>query len=73
MKISLTAPAALASVTLPSVMIAVYPPVGILLGILAVIITSIVVWHLRRGGRATLRRSPKGYLSLTLDTSRKNR
>jgi hypothetical protein len=72
-KFSLTAPAVLVSVTLPSVLIALYPPMGILVGVLVVIIVVIVVWHLRRGGRATLRRSPKGYLSLTLDSSRKHR
>jgi hypothetical protein len=72
-KISLTPRAVLASVTLPSVMIAFYPPVGVPIGVLVVIIVGVVVWHLRRGGRATLRRSQKGCLSLTLDSSRKHR
>lgn len=72
MKISFTASAALATVSLP-VTIAFYPPSAVPVAIAAVVIAVIVVWHLRRGGRATIKRTPKGQISLTLDSVHKRR
>lgn len=71
-KISLTASAALASVSMP-VTIAFYPPAAIPAAIAAVALGAIVVWHLRRGGRAMLKRSPKGQITFTLDSVPKRR
>lgn len=72
MRISLTASGALASVSMPVTM-AIYPPAAIPLGIVLVIVTAIVVWHLRRGGRAMVRRTQRGILTFTLDSTRRNR
>jgi hypothetical protein len=71
-RISLTASGAIAGVSMP-VSIALYPPAAIPLGVVLVIVTGIVVWHLRRGGRATVRRTPRGNLTFTLDSTRRNR
>jgi hypothetical protein len=72
MRISAGTPAALAAVSLP-VTIALYPPTAVPLAVIVVTGIGIVIWHLARGGRATVRRSPKGYISLTLDSTRKRR
>src|SRR5690242_4272743 len=68
--ISLTASGAVAGVSVP-VAIAFYPPAAIPLAILLAITMAIVVWHLRRGGRATVRRTPKGTFTFTLDSTRR--
>jgi hypothetical protein len=65
---SLTASGALASVSMP-VTIALYPPASIPLAALAVIAAAIVVWHLSRGRRITLRRTSKGNLTICFDTA----
>lgn len=72
MKLTVGAPVALTAVSVP-VSIAVYPPSVIPVAVIAVIVTAIVVWHLARGGRAIVRRSPKGYLTFTLDSARKTK
>jgi len=66
--ISLTASGAIAGVSMP-VTIAFYPPAAVPLAILLAIIMAIVVWHLRRGGRAMVRRTPKGTFTFTLDSA----
>jgi hypothetical protein len=72
-RISLKASGAIAGgVTMP-VTIALYPPAAIPVGIVLVIVTAIVVWHLRRGGRAMVRRTRTGILTFTLDSTRRNR
>jgi hypothetical protein len=68
--ISLTASGVIAGVSMP-VTIAFYPPAAIPLAILLAVTTAVVVWHLRRGGRATVRRTPKGTLTFTLDSARR--
>lgn len=70
MTLSLTASGAIAGVSMP-VTIAFYPPAGVPLGIVLAIVTAIVVWHLRRGGRATVRCTRRGNLTFTLDSSRR--
>lgn len=72
MSISLTASGVVAGVSMP-VTIAFYPPAAVPLAILLAIAMVIVVWHLRRGGRATVRRTPKGTLTFTLDSARRKR
>jgi hypothetical protein len=71
-RVSLTASGAIVSASMP-VTIILRPPAAIPLGIVLVIITAIVVWHLRRGGRATVRRTQRGNLTFTLDSTRRNR
>lgn len=51
------------------VTLALYPPAAIPLVVLAVIGTAIVVWHLSKGRRLTVRRTPKGNLTVVLDTT----
>lgn len=70
MSILLSASGVVAGVSMP-VTIAFYPPAAIPLAILLAISTVIVVWHLRRGGRATVRRTPKGTFTFTLDSGRR--
>jgi hypothetical protein len=65
---SLTASGAIAGISMP-VTIAFYPPAAIPLVVLAAIATAIVVWHLSQGRRITLRRTPKGNLTIVLDAS----
>jgi hypothetical protein len=48
MRTSLTASGAIAGISMP-VTVALYPPAAIPLGIVLVIVTAIVVWHLRPG------------------------
>lgn len=50
------------------VTIALYPPSAIPVAVLAVIATIVVAWHLKRGGRALIRRTRTGHLSITLDS-----
>jgi len=69
--ISLTASGAIAGVSMP-VTIAFYPPAAIPLAILLAITMAIIVWHLRRGGRASVRRTPKGTFTFTLDSARRS-
>lgn len=51
------------------VTITVYPPSAIPLAVLTAITTALVAWHLRRGGRALIRRTRTGHLSITLDSA----
>jgi hypothetical protein len=50
--------------------ITLFPPVAIPVAVITVITATIVVWHLKRGGRALVRRSPKGTLTFVLDSTR---
>ena len=68
MRATLTASGAIAGVSMP-VTIALYPPVAIPLAVLVVIATAIVVWHLSKGRRLTVRRTSKGNLTVVLDTT----
>ena len=68
MRATLTASGAIAGITVP-VTIALYPPTAIPLAALAAIVTAIVVWHLSRGRRITVRRTPKGHLTIVFDTT----
>jgi hypothetical protein len=65
---TLTASGAIAGVSMP-VTIVLYPPAAIPLVVVVVIVIVIVVWHLGHGRRLTVRRSPKGNLTLVLDTA----
>jgi hypothetical protein len=49
--------------------ITLFPPAAIPVAIAIVIATAIVAWHLHRGGRALVRRSPKGTLTFILDSA----
>ncbi len=66
MRATLTASGAIAGVSMP-VTIALYPPAAIPLAVLALIAAAIVVWHLSRGRRLTVRRTAKGCLTVVLD------
>ena len=68
MRISLTASGAIASLSMP-VTIVLYPPAAIPLAIFLMIVTAVVMWHLKRGGRATVRRTQRGTLTFTLDST----
>ena len=68
MRTTLTASGAVAGVSMP-VTIALYPPAAIPLAVLAVFAAAIVVWHLNRGRRLTVRRTSKGSLTIVLDTA----
>jgi hypothetical protein len=63
-----------AAVSIPITMISI-PPMAIPIGITAaagtVIVAAIVIWHLKLGGRALIRRSPKGTLTFVLDAGRR--
>jgi hypothetical protein len=72
LRASLTAPGAILGVITMPVTIVFYPPAAIPLGLLLAIVAAIVVWHLRRGGRAMVRRTPRGSVTFTLDSTRKN-
>jgi hypothetical protein len=37
------------------------------------IVTAIIIWHLRRGGIVSLRRTSKGHISLTLRSAQQHR
>ena len=71
-RVSLTASGAITAVSMP-VTLVLFPSTAIPVAIFAALATAIVAWHLRRGGRATVRRTPKGSLSFTLDSTRRNR
>ena len=71
MRVSLTASGAITAVSMP-VTLVLFPSTAIPVAILAALATAIVAWHLRRGGRAIVRRTPKGSLSFTLDSTRRN-
>lgn len=74
MKISLAAPAALASVSLPVSIAVSYPTTAVIwIGIAVLATVAIVVWHLRHGGRATIKKTSKGQISFTLDWAPKRR
>ena len=60
-----------AAVGIP-ITITVYPPSAIVIGCGAMIAVAIVVWHLKIGGRAFVRRSPKGTLTFVLDSPRRH-
>jgi hypothetical protein len=47
------------------------PSAAIPIAAVIAIATVIVIWHLRRGGRALIRRSPKGTLTFVLDSKRR--
>ena len=51
--------------------ITIFPAAAIPVAIITVITVAIVTWHLHHGGRALLRRSPKGTLTFVLDSARK--
>lgn len=72
MRASLTASGAIAGISMP-VTIAFYPPAAIPLAVFAAIATAIVVWHLSRGRRITVRRTSKGTLTIVLDASLRSR
>jgi hypothetical protein len=64
------------STALPAVIgipisITFFPPAAIPVIAIIIIGTGIVVWHLHHGGRAFVRRSPKGTLTFVLDSARK--
>jgi hypothetical protein len=71
-RVSLTTSGAITAVSMP-VTLVLFPSTAIPVAILAALGTAIVAWHLRRGGRAIVRRTPKGSLSFTLDSTRRNR
>jgi len=50
------------------VTVSLYPPAAIPIAVLICIATGIVIWHLSKGRRAHLRRTPKGTLTFTLDS-----
>lgn len=60
--------AASAVVGIP-ISITLFPAAAIPIAIVTVIATAIVAWHLHHGGRALVRRSPKGTLTFVLDSS----
>lgn len=68
MRATLTASGVIAGISMP-VTIALYPPTAIPLAALAATVTAIVVWHLSRGRRITVRRTPKGNLTVIFDTT----
>lgn len=51
--------------------ITMYPPMAIPLAIGTVIAAAIVIWHLKLGGRASIRKSPKGTITIVLDSGRR--
>jgi hypothetical protein len=53
--------------------ITLFPPTTIPIGIIIAITTVIVAWHLKRGGRALVRRSPKGTVTFVLDSATSRR
>jgi hypothetical protein len=53
------------------VSIALYPPAAIPWAAFAVIVIVIVVWHLNQGRRLTVRRTPKGNITVVFDTTQK--
>lgn len=67
MRATLTASGVITGISVP-VTIALFPPAAIPLAAFAVIVIFIVVWHLHRGRRITVRRSAKGNLTVVLDT-----
>lgn len=70
---SLKMSTALSAVVGVPVTICLYPPAAIPIGVGVLIAAAIVVWHLRLGGRAVVRRSPKGTLSFVLDSPQRRR
>lgn len=62
---------ALSAVVGIPVTVTLYPPTAIPLSICAAIGAVVVAWHLRLGGRASIRKSPKGTITFVLDPGRK--
>jgi hypothetical protein len=48
-----------------------FPTAAIPVVMITIIGSGIVAWHLHHGGRALVRRSPKGTLTFVLDSTRK--
>ena len=67
MRSTLTASGVIAGISMP-VTVTLYPPAAVPLAALAAIATAIVVWHLSRGRRITLRRTSQGNITVIFDT-----
>ena len=62
--------ATISAVGIP-ITIGLFPQMAIQIGAITAIGTAIVTWHLNHGGRALIRKSPKGTLTFVLDSGRR--
>jgi Na+/H+ antiporter NhaD/arsenite permease-like protein len=69
MKASLKVSTVLSAAVAIPVTIMVFPPAAIPIAAIAIIAAAIVLWHLKHGGRALLRRTPKGTITFVLDSA----
>ena len=74
MQTALRISTALSAVVGIPVTITLFPPLAIPIAATLAIATAtaIVVWHLHHGGRALIRRTPKGTLTFVLDSKRRD-
>jgi hypothetical protein len=72
MKASLKVSTVLSTAVAIPVTITVFPPAAIPVAAIAIIATAIVLWHLKHGGRALLRRTPKGTITFVLDSTHRS-